>query len=154
MTLGQLMELHMNGALNAKIEEGSDVGTLGGVQLTYEQAQQICATIGWTEYVLSPFEVIKKTNNLMAAIKKSPLMDSWSEGFMKNVQIEMQNKRGRTYGRTFDRFVFYTPDTAYTLIHGMENAGGQYVIFEKPSAIPFAKCRTIGKALEALASRR
>jgi hypothetical protein len=154
MTLGQLMELHMNGALNAKVEEGKDVGSLGGVPLTFEQAQQICSTIGWTEYVLSPFDVIKKTNNLMASIKKSPLMSAWSAGYMKNIQVEMQNKRGRSYGKTFDRFVFYTPEAQFTLIHGMENAGGQYVVYERPSAIPFAKCRTIGKALEALADRR
>lgn len=154
MTLGNLMEMHVNRALKISYDEGATVANLGGMTITLEQADQIVRKLGWTEYVPNAFEMIKKTDNLMNYLKKSPLAEGWSDNLWRTTQIVMQNKRGMTYGKTFDRYAMTLGNgKRFTIIHGMEHAGAPYTVYEDGNAIPFAKCRTLNKATESLVQR-
>lgn len=152
MNLAQLMNLHVSGALKIKYEEGASTAILGGTtEITIEQAAMLCNQFGWTEFFVSPFEIINKTNSMMASLKKSVLSKEWSDDMWERVQVEMQNKRATTYGKTFDRIVLYFTSTKrVTIIHGMEHIGAAYAVYVNGSAIPHAKCRTLGKVAESL----
>lgn len=71
MTLGQLLDLHVSGALKIKYEDGDNTAVLGGsTRITLEQAQQLCYKFGWTEFYLNAFEIIAKTNSMMSSLKR------------------------------------------------------------------------------------
>lgn len=152
MTLGQLMELHVNGALKIKHEDNSAVALLGGTtQITVEQAESLCAQFGWTEHYINAFDAIAKTNSIMSTFKKSSLFTDWSDTIWNTTEIEFQNKRSNTYGKTFDRYVLYFQNSRrVTIIHGMEHLGASYAIYLDGSSIPSAKCRTLSKVAEYL----
>lgn len=151
MTLGQLLELHVNGALKIKHEDGESTAVLGGAtRITLEQAQQLCYTFGWTEFYLNAFEIIAKTNSMMSTLKKSAMGVNWEPEFWNCINVEFQNKRAATYGKTFDRIVLYIRGNKYTILHGMENTGAAFVVYVNGSAIPSAKCRTLNKVAECL----
>ena len=151
MTLGQLLDLQANGALKIKHEDGEPTAILGGAAvITIEQAEQLCRQFGWTDLHLNAFEIIAKTNSMMNSIKKSAIGVNWGPDVTNFINVEFQNKRAATYGKTFDRIVFYIRESKYTIIHGMENTGAAYVVYKNGSAIPSAKCRTLNKVAEYL----
>lgn len=151
MTLGQLLDLHVNGALKIKHEDGEPTAIMGGSAIiTLQQAEQLCGQLGWTRFHLNAFEIISKTNSLMSTIKKSAIGTNWTPEFMNIINVEFQNNRAATYGKTFDRIVLYINRNKYTIIHGMDNTGAPYVVYVNGSAIPSAKCRTLNKVAEYL----
>lgn len=151
MTLGQLLDLHVNGALKIKYEDGENTAVLGdSTRITLEQAQQLCYKFGWTEFYLNAFEIIAKTNSMMSSFKKSAMGTNWEPEFWNYINVEFQNKRAATYGKTFDRIVLYIKGNKYTILHGMEHTGAAYVVYVNGSAIPSAKCRTLNKVAEYL----
>lgn len=150
MRLNKLIELQKNGALNIQYEPGSNKATLGGIAITKEQAIQIVQNLGWAEYVLHPFEIIDKTNKFARGIK-SHLKDKI---LIENTEVMFQNKRGNTYGKTFDRIVLEFPRVfSYSIIYNMENSGGKYVIYEVGKALPLQKCRNL-KAVSEFINKR
>lgn len=151
MTLGQLLDLHVNGALKIKHETGEQTATLGGTtKITLQQAEQLCRQFGWTELSLNAFEIIAKTNSMIGSLKKSAIGANWTPEFWNYIKVEFQNKKAATYGKTFDRIVLYIGGNKYTIIHGMEHTGAAYVVYINGSAIPSAKCRTLNKVAEYL----
>ena len=151
MTLGQLLDLHVNGALKIKHEDGEPTAVLGGVtRITLQQAEQLCRQFGWTEFYLNAFDIIAKTNSMMSSLKKSAMGTNWEPEFWNYIEVEFQNKRAATYGKTFDRIVMCIHGNKYTIIHGMEHTGAAYVVYVNGSAIPSAKCRTLNKVAEYL----
>lgn len=151
MTLGQLLDLQVNGALKIKHVDGEDTAVLGGSAIiTLEQAEKLCYKFGWTEFYLNAFEIIAKTNSMLNSFKKSAMGTNWEPEFWNYINVEFQNKRAITYGKTFDRIVLYIKGTKYTIIHGMENTGAAYVVYVNGSAIASAKCRTLNKVAEYL----
>lgn len=151
MTLGQLLDLHVNGALKIKHEDGEPTAVLGGVtRITLQQAEQLCRQFGWTEFYLNAFDIIAKTNSMMSSLKKSAMGTNWEPEFWNYIEVEFQNKRAATYGKTFDRIVLCIHGNKYTIIHGMEHTGAAYVVYVNGSAIPSAKCRTLNKVAEYL----
>ena len=151
MTLGQLLDLHVNGALKIKHEDGEPTAVLGGVtRITLQQAEQLCRQFGWTEFYLNAFDIIAKTNSMMSSLKKSAMGTNWEPEFWNYIEVEFQNKRAATYGKTFDRIVLCIRGNKYTIIHGMEHTGAAYVVYVNGSAIPSAKCRTLNKVAEYL----
>ena len=150
MKLGKLIEFQKNGVLNIKYESGSSTATLGGVTIDRDSAVQIVNNLGWTEYVLDPFEIIDKTNKFARGLK-SHLKDKI---LLENTEVIFQNKRGNTYGKTFDRIVFEFPRVfSYSIIYNMENSGGKYVIYEVGKALPLKKCRNL-KAVSEFINKR
>lgn len=153
MTLGKLLELHVNGVLKIKHDEGEDTAVVGGAtRVNIEQAKRLCKEFGWTEIYLSPFEIITKTNSMMKSIRRSPIWTSWDPGFINTINVEFQNRRANTYGKTFDRFVFYAGDTKFVVIHGMEHIGAAYVVYVNGSSTPSCKCRSFSKVAEYMVS--
>lgn len=151
MTLGQLLDLHVNGALKIKHEDGESTAIMGGAtRITIEQAEQLCRQLGWTDFHLNAFEIIAKTNSMMSSFKKSAMGLNWTPEVWNCINVEFQNKRAAAYGKTFDRIVLYIRGNKYTIIHGMEHIGAAYVVFVNGSAIPSAKCRTLNKVAEYL----
>lgn len=141
MTLGKLIEAQKNGVFNIKFEPGSATATLGGVQvISNEQAMNLIANVGWSEYALDPFEIIDKTNKFARGLK-AHLKDDY---LLNNTEVRFQNKRANTYGRTFDRIVLECPRRFnISIIYNMENSGGKYVIYEVGRALPLQKCRNL-----------
>lgn len=153
MTLGRLLELHVNGALKLKHDDGEEFAVLGGTtKINLEQAERLCAQFGWTEHYLNAFEIIEKTNNMMASFKRSALGTGWSPEIWNHTTVEFQNKRAVAYGKTFDRIVLYVRGNKYTIVHGMEHQGASYVVYINGSAIASAKCRSLNKVAEYLVS--
>lgn len=151
MTLGQLLDLHVNGALKIKHEDEEPTAVLGGItRITLQQAEQLCRQFGWTEFYLNAFDIIAKTNSMMSSLKKSAMGTNWEPEFWNYIEVEFQNKRAATYGKTFDRIVLCIHGNKYTIIHGMEHTGAAYVVYVNGSAIPSAKCRTLNKVAEYL----
>ena len=103
MTLGQIRELHLGGALNIKYEKGKSIASIGDMQITLEQATQLTSQLGWVEYVLSPFEIIDKTNKFIRGLKNNLTRED-----MWEAQVQFQNKHSTEYGKTFDRIVVQT----------------------------------------------
>lgn len=151
MTLGKLLDLHVNGALKIKHEVGSETALLGGsTEITLEQAEQLCHQFGWKEFNLNAFEIISKTNSMMKTLKKSLIGTNWGHDILDSIDVEFQNKKAVSYGKTFDRLVFYIKNNKYTIIHGMEHAGAAYVVYVNGSAVHSAKCRNLNKVAEYL----
>lgn len=148
MVLQQLLEYYTNGALNITINTENDTAALGGVPISKEQAAKIAATLGWKEYVLSPYEIINKTAKFVKGIYKH--IDK--EWFWRDYQIEFQNRHSQTYGKTFDRITIASTtgikQTGYVILYNMENAGGKYVVYELNKSIPVAKCRNLKSVAE------
>lgn len=138
MTLGQLRELHLGGALNIKYEKGQSVASIGDMQVTLEQATQLASQLGWIEYVLSPFEIIDKTNKFIRGLKNNLTRED-----MWKAQVQFQNRHSNEYGKTFDRIVVQTRKLGFVIIYNMEHAGGKYVVYELGKQIPAAKCRNL-----------
>lgn len=149
MTLAELLDAYRSGAFKIKYEDCSNGAILNNsVNISDAQANSICLNIGWTEYALHPFEIINKTNKLLSAIDKS-LIGCADINTLNNTVLELNNRRGKTYGKTFDRVVFYIgKKTVITLIHGLENSGGAYTIYVNRSPIASAKCRTLSRAMQ------
>lgn len=139
MTLRQLLEMQSSGALNIKYEPCSNIANLGGVQITLDQARMICSQLGWVEYVISPFEIIDKTNKFIRGLKNH--LDR--EGFLETTLVEFQNKKANTYGKTFDRIVLQSKGFSLSILYNMEHSGGKYVIYETGRALPVSKCRNL-----------
>lgn len=151
MTLGQLLELQANGALKIKHEDGESTAIMGGAALiNIEQAEQLCRQFGWTEHHLNAFEIIAKTNSMMNSIRKSAIGVNWGPEVTNFINVEFQNRRATSYGKTFDRIVLYIRGDKFTIIHGMENTGAAYAVYKNGSAIPCVKCRTLNKVAEYL----
>ena len=160
ITLKELITLQQNGVMKIKYDkdgvEPKDLKTavLGGVEINRDQAEKLVRKFGWTETELTPFEIIKKTDNLISNIRKSAIGKEFTDKQLESTTVELQNKKSVTYDKTFDRFVFYMKKSdRYTVIHGMEHAGAPYTVYENGNAIPFAKCRTLAKAAESLVGR-
>ena len=149
MTLGKLIELQSNGVLNIKYDKDTNTASLGGVVISNEQAEKLCEQFGWKEHHLNAFETIDKTNKLATALKKSAIGKEWSDEMLNTTNIELQNIRSITYGKTYDRIVLDKADAyRYTIIHGMENIGAAYVLYRDGNTTPVFKGRNLGKVAE------
>lgn len=146
MKLNTLREMQKTGALKVEHDSNTSIGSVGGVQVDMEQARNLAEQIGWVEMHLNPFELIEKTNKFMKPlIKNLERPDIWELG-----DIQFQNRRSNTYGKTFDRIVISSSNCSYTIVYGMENNGGKYVVYETGRALPIAKCRNVKAVAEYL----
>lgn len=143
VTLGQLLEYQVNGALSVEYNKdipNPQVGTLGGVQITKEQAFNFCVNkLGWTTFVVNPFEAIHKVSKYVKMIK--PYLED--DYVWDNTVVTFMNKRDTEYGKTFDRITFTCAGCFdYTLICGMKNAGGKIVLYQNGFANPLDKLKS------------
>ena len=146
VSIQQLMVAYENKALSIDYKNGNGTtALLGGVQINLEQAHRLCqANFGWSEYVLSPFEIIDKTHKFMRALKSHLTNEMiWERG-----TIEFINKKDVDYGRTFDRICIQTEYFSTTIIYNMKSAGCSYVVYRNGQANPVAKCRTLKQVIE------
>lgn len=150
MKLAELLNLQVNKALNIKYEEGSATATLSNVPITLEQAEILIRNMGWIEHRLNAFEIINKTNKFITGLKKVITSDDiWN-----NTEVQFQNIRSNTYGKTFDRIVLFHPMKFHlVIIYGMESAGAKYAIYESGKAIPVEKCKSLKKVAEFINGR-
>lgn len=148
MTIGELLELYVNGALNIKYEdEKSKVATLGGVSITLEQADLICKQLGWTEYYrgLSPFEIIDKTAKFIRAFKNN---GKYNIQEYKNIQVDFINKASSVYGKTFDRIHIQCRNFNMSILYNMPGNTSAYVIYDSFTSVPIKKCRNMRQVVE------
>ena len=144
--LKKLLTAYVNGALTIKYEKGSNVGNLGGTNITLEQAHKLCQEhFGWIEYRLSPFEIIEKTSKFMRSLKTNlKNQEVWDTAV-----VEFQNRPDSEYNKTFDRIVITCPRLfQYTIIYNMKNAGGVYVLYMTGQAVPVSKLRNLKQVIE------
>lgn len=135
-----LIALH-NKALDITFEKDANVADLGGVKISKEQAEFLCKEqFGWTSFVLSPFEIIEKTDKFAKALKR----EIKDEYIIENTEITFMNKHDSEYGRTFDRITLACKGRfKYTVIYNMKSAGGAYVLYETGKALPLQKFRNM-----------
>lgn len=148
MTIGELLELYVNGALNIKYEDDkSKVATLGGVSVTLEQADLLCKQLGWAEYYhgLSPFEIIDKTAKFIKAFKTN---GKCSIQEYKSVQVDFRNKASSIYGRTFDRIHIECRKFNMSILYNMPGNTSAYVIYDSATSVPIKKCRNMKQVVE------
>lgn len=106
--------------------------------------EDLVEKIGWTEIVLSPEEIMRKTMYLVNAMKRG--IGSYhleSSAFWNNVNFEASNRKDSQYGKTFDRMVFSNAKAAYTVISSMTGSGAKFLVFEHGKAIPLAKLKSV-----------
>lgn len=146
VALSFLLEAYNNGALKVEFEKGASVAIMGGVaEIGLEQAHDFVQNkLGWTQYVLSPFEIIDKTHKFVKSIKTNVK----DEYILNNTQLTFFNKRDTEYGRTFDRIELQCFNRFhYVIIYNMKSAGASYVLYEKGRAIPKKKFRNLKQLL-------
>lgn len=132
--------MHNSGALNIKYELESNRAAIGEMPINLMQAHSIAQNLGWEEYILTPYEIIEKTNKFIRGIKNHINR----EGFWETAEVLFQNKRANTYGKTFDRIVIHFPkEFTLSILYNMEHSGGKYVIYETSRPIALAKCRNL-----------
>jgi hypothetical protein len=145
MLLSELINVQSSGALNIKYEKGSSVASLGGTQVTMEQAAVIARQLGWNEFYLNAFEILDKTNKFVRGIKSNVANDY----IIANTQVEFTNSRSNTYGKTYDRIHMYCPNCfEISVIYGMEGNSSPYVIYDSKTSVPVSKCRNLKKVGE------
>lgn len=146
MLLSNLSKMYEAGALTIKYDEGDQIASLGGVKVTMEQAAIFIKNIGWVENVLTPFEIIGKTQRFIRSLRQHLIRnDIWN-----GTNVTFQNMASATYGRTFDRIVLDNRQWSLTIIYNMEHSGGKYVIYVTGQAIPIQKCRNLKAVAEYL----
>ena len=146
VSLKFLLEAYNNGALKVEYEAGASKAIMGGVaELSLEQAHDFVKDkLGWTQYVLSPFEIIDKTQKFIRAIKNN-MKDEY---ILNNTQITFLNKKDTDYGRTFDRIEMLCQGRFhYTVLYNMKSAGASYVLYETGNAIPKKKFRNLKQVI-------
>lgn len=145
VTIKDLLAALHNKALDITYEKGASVADLGGVKISTEQAAFLCKEqFGWVSFVLSPFEIIDKTDKFAKALKRE-LKDEY---IIENTEITFMNKHDSEYGRTFDRITFDCKGRfKYTVIYNMKSAGGAYVLYRTGNAIPVQKFRNMKQLL-------
>lgn len=146
VSLSFLLEAYNNGALKIEYDPGASKGVLGGVaEINIEQAHDFVKDkLGWTQYVLSPFEIIDKTSKFVKSIKTN-LKDEY---ILNNAQVTFLNKKDTDYGRTFDRIeIKCCGRFHYTILYNMKSAGASYVLYEKGNAIPKKKFRNLKQVM-------
>jgi hypothetical protein len=142
-----LLEAAKNGIFDVKISEDGTKGSIGDSILTLDQADKLVRNYGWLEYVLSPFEIMRKTDKFVKSLDK--YMNK--QGFWNNVDITFQNRHSQSYKRTFDRICLITHKCTLAILYNMENVSGKYVIYNMDSlSSPIAKCRNIKAVAEFL----
>ena len=148
MTLGNLIEMYENGALNIKYGEESKTATIGGMAITEQQARIICQQLGWTSYILDPFEIINKTGKFCRGLKNH--IDN--EKILVHTQVEFQNKPTRIYGKTCDRIHMENPVAGFSIsvIYNMPDTPAKYTVYKTSNSLPLAKCRTLKQVGEYL----
>lgn len=139
MTLEKLIELHNNGALAVKEDDG--VVSVAGMELSDEQINTFAENLGWEKYAVSAVEAVQKISKFISPFKGAGI----DLDIAKETEVTFQNFKANTYGKTYDRILLTRPRYfKLTIIHGMENIGGAYVIYETSgSSIPLAKCKNI-----------
>lgn len=150
MILGQLYEMYQAGALNIKYEEGSSIAILGNMQITLEQAHNICAGLGWESYVLSPFEIIDKTAKFVRGVKSNLT----NEYIVANTVVTFKNVRSSVYGKTHDRIHLACGSSfELSIIYNMPGNSSKYVIYDSFTSTPVAKGRNLKQVAEYLNTR-
>jgi len=151
MTLGNLLEIYVNGALNISYNKDDVVATLGGVAITDDQARMLCSKFGWTEIYLSPFEIISKTAKFIKSFKTNATnLDA-----LNGVLVEFQNKRSNTHGKTFDRIHVENRSKYlnHSILYNMDGNGSPYVIYDSFTSVPVKKCRNMKQVVEFINSK-
>ena len=145
VTVKDLLTALHNKALDIEFEKGDNTALLGGVRISKEQADSLCKNqFGWIEYVLSPFEIIDKTEKFAKALKRE-LKDEY---VIENTEITFMNRPDSEYGRTFDRITLVCKSRfKFTVIYNMKSAGGAYVLYETGRALPLQKFRNMKQLL-------
>lgn len=145
VAIKDLLSALANKALDITFENGKITADLGGVEITEEQAHFLCKEqLGWGTYVLSPFEIIDKTEKFTKALKRE-LKDDY---IIENTVVTFMNKKDTEYGRTFDRITFDCKHKfKYTVIYNMKSAGGAYVLYNTGNAIPVKKFKNMKQLL-------
>lgn len=143
--LKELLTAYTNGILGIKYEKGASTCRIGNMIIDETQAEIMCTKLGWSKHKVNAFEALQKTESFMRCLKsnlKDDLM--WERS-----KVEFQNKADTDYGKTFDRIVIKgLKRKEFTIIHGMKNAGGAYVVYEYGQAIAIFKGRTLKQVVE------
>ena len=151
VSLKFLLEAYNNNALKIDYEAGASRAIIGGVaDIDLIQADVFVRDkLGWTEYRLSPFEIIDKTQKFVRAIK-THIKDEY---ILNNTSISFKNKPDSEYGRTFDRIELLCPRYFhFSIIYNMKSAGASYVLYETGNAIPKKKFRNLKQVMQYLDS--
>ena len=99
-------------------------------------------------------EIFQSPARLIPAFARGLKSHLKDQILLENTEVIFQNKRGNTYGKTFDRIVLEFPRVfSYSIIYNMENSGGKYVIYEVGKALPLKKCRNL-KAVSEFINKR
>jgi hypothetical protein len=147
MKAGQVLEAAKNGLFNVKISDDKQTGSLGDTELSLQQADKLIRNYGWIEYVLSPFEVMHKTDKFIRTMEKYIEDDK----FWNTVDVTFQNRNGISYNRTFDRICLVSRTDTIAIIYNMENVSGKYLIYNmRNQSSPVAKCRNLKAVAEFL----
>ena len=145
-TLGLIRELYKNGALNIKGDKNTGIATLGGVNITEEQAAVIAGQLGWTKYVLHPFDIVEKTAKFIKAFDKFEDLE-----VLNDIVVDFQNNRSSVYGKTFDRIHLELPRKfSLSIQYGMPSNESPYVIYDSFTSVPLKRCRNMKQVVEFL----
>ena len=144
MEVAKLIELQSNGALNIKYEKGKRQAELAGILIDEAQAHNIAVNLGWTEYKLSPFEIIDKTNKFIKGLKNNLVR----QDILETGYLEFQNIKAVSYGKTFDRIVLRSRYTNVTIIYNMESSGTKYAIYKLGNPLLIGKCKNVKAVAE------
>lgn len=140
MMYKDLLEMYELGALKVTGVNNVDIATVGGVTVTKEQADEICKSIGWTDYVLSPFKIIDKTAKFMKTFSKE-IDSSVTKEYM---EIEFRNVAANDMsGRTFDRIHLTCAHPLkgfeVSIIYNMPRNTAKYVVYRTSNSFPLFK---------------
>lgn len=148
MLYKELMELAESGALSVSYTEGAETGAVGGVTITKEQAEQICKSLGWEEYVLSPFKIISKTAKFMKGMSKGVESDIIKE----HTDVTFRNVMSSRYMKDFDRIHLHCTHVLkgfeVTIIYNMPKNSARYVVYRTSNSYPLYKGRTLQDVAE------
>lgn len=143
--LKQLLDIYLHGALNIKYEPDSSVASIGDTQLNVQQAQAMCANLGWESAVLGPFEIIDKTKKFMKALK----CNMKQAVIWQTAMISFDNKASNVYGKTFDRIHMVCPrQFEISILYKMPGNTSSYVIYNSLTSVPIGKCKSMKQVAE------
>lgn len=149
MTLSELRIAYVNKAMNVVYSEKSNMGELGGVMITNEQAKTIAGHFGWLRISQSGFQIIEKTAKFIRAMKNSlKREDIWN-----NTIVTFENHRIAGEMKYYDRIKLVYPGRFdLTLTYGMPGTGAAYALYDKSRDIarPVVTARYIKQICEYL----
>lgn len=125
MKLAELAQLQEVGALHVK-QLDSGKTTIGGVEVSPENAAIVLTNIGYIRYDCNPFDAVSKAERVISNFNKY----IESNDFFNNYDVTFQTFRKTESIKYYDRITFSGPDYKFVVISGMPGLGGRYNLFD------------------------